>query len=73
MRRLLKHNQLKPLNIDGGGGESQQVATLNRDNISKHNRKMKGNEVEEPTEEPPAAEGVREEEEKKAEDNVGET
>ena len=47
MRRLLKHNQLKPLNHLGAGEElvsnqSQvQLAPLNKDNLQRHNQKMK--------------------------------
>lgn len=42
MRRLLKHNQLKPLNDDNTQTNSQaQLAQLNKDNLSKHNQHLK--------------------------------
>ena len=44
------------MNLEG----EQPAATLNRDNISKHNKKMKGQDVEEPTEEPPIEGGEKE-------------
>lgn len=52
MRRLLKHNQLKPLNVGSAQGSDQlenntqshhsqvQLAPLSKDNLQHHNKKV---------------------------------
>lgn len=55
MKRMLKHNQLKPLNLNSEQNETNsnsnlsqvQLAPLNKESLKKHNQNLKGGQYEE--------------------------